>query len=153
MPNIRIGQNLELRSRTRLFQSFFFSIKIYYFLLRLILGIGGMNTFIVNFKKSTGHLQFVGRHGPSSTLMFYTWWTTNELEFFFFLDSRKSHSLKSVLYGPRWASKIPAVSGSYKRCTPWLELETCCVDLKLFSITLRSLETTNWKCGGRYVEN
>jgi hypothetical protein len=44
-----------------------------------------MNTFIVSFKKSTGHLQFVGRYGPSSTLMFYTWWTTNELKFYFIL--------------------------------------------------------------------
>ena len=147
MPNIRIGQNLELRSRKRLFQSFFFSMKIYYFLLRLILWIGGMNTFIVSFKKSTGHLQFVGRHGPSSTLMFYTWWTTNELKFYFILFySRKPYLLESVHCGFRWASKTPAVSGSYKRCTSWLELEICCTDFKPFVITLRGLETANLKC-------
>jgi hypothetical protein len=135
MPNIRIGQNLELRSRKRLFQSFFFSMKIYYFLLRLILWIGGMNTFIVSFKKSTGHLQFVGRHGPSSTLMFYTWWTTNELKFYFILFySKKPYFLESVHCGFRWASKTPAVSGSYKRCTSWLELEICCTDFKPFTI-------------------
>jgi hypothetical protein len=37
-----------------------------------------------------------------------------------------------------WASKTLAVPDSYKRCTPWLELETCYADLKLFIITLRS---------------
>jgi hypothetical protein len=61
--------------------------------------------------------------------------------FFFFLDSRKPHSSESVLCGPRWASKNPAVPDSYKRCTSWLELETCCADLKPFTITLRLLRT------------
>ena len=56
----------------------------------------------------------------------------------FFL-SKKPHPLKSVLCGSRWASKTPAVPDSYKRCTPWLELETYCADLKLFAITLRPL--------------
>jgi hypothetical protein len=60
---------------------------------------------------------------------------------FFFLDSRKPHPPESALYGPRWASKTPAVPGSYKRCTPWLELETWCADLKPFVITLRPLGT------------
>jgi hypothetical protein len=41
---------------------------------------------------------------------------------FFFLDSRKPHPPESALCGPRWVSKTPAVPGSYKRCTPWLEL-------------------------------
>jgi hypothetical protein len=62
-------------------------------------------------------------------------------EIIFFLDSRKPHPPKSTLCGPRWASKTPAVPSSYKRCTPWLELETCCVDLKSFAITLRPLRT------------
>jgi len=52
-----------------------------------------------------------------------------------FLDSRKPHSSKSILCGFRWESKIPAVLSSYKRCTPLLELETCCANLKSFTIT------------------
>jgi len=59
--------------------------------------------------------------------------------FFFILDSRKLHPPKNAFYRPRWASKISAIPGSYKRCTPWLELETCCADLKPFAITLRLL--------------
>ena len=62
---------------------------------------------------------------------------------FFFFNLRKLHLLKSVFYGLRWASKIPAVSDSYKRCTPWLELETCYTDLKSFAITLYPLRTWN----------
>jgi hypothetical protein len=61
--------------------------------------------------------------------------------FFFFLNSRKPHSQESALCGPRWASKTSAVPGSYKRCTFWPELETCCADLKPFTITLRPLGT------------
>jgi hypothetical protein len=49
--------------------------------------------------------------------------------------------LKSVLYRLRWGSKTPVVPGSYKRCTPWLELDTCCADLKPFAITLHPLGT------------
>jgi hypothetical protein len=60
---------------------------------------------------------------------------------FFFFDSRKPHLLESTLCRPRWASKTPAVPGSYKRCTLWLELETCCADLKPFAITLCPLGT------------
>ena len=56
---------------------------------------------------------------------------------FFFLDSRKPHLPENTLCGPRWASKTPAVSGSYKKCTPWLELKTCYADLKFFAIKLR----------------
>jgi hypothetical protein len=37
---------------------------------------------------------------------------------------------ESALWGSRWASKTPAVPSFYKRCTPWLELETCYVDLE-----------------------
>jgi len=59
---------------------------------------------------------------------------------FFFLDSRKPHLLKSVLCELRWASKTPAIPGFYKRCMSWLELETCCTDLKSFTITLRLLK-------------
>jgi hypothetical protein len=61
--------------------------------------------------------------------------------FYFFLDSRKPYPPESVFYRHRWASKTPNVPGSYKRCTPWLELETCCADLKRFAITLRPLKT------------
>jgi hypothetical protein len=59
----------------------------------------------------------------------------------FFLDSRKSHFPESVFCGSRWMSKTLTISGSYKRCTPWLELETCCADLRPFAITLRPLRT------------
>jgi hypothetical protein len=61
--------------------------------------------------------------------------------FWFFLDLRKLYSLESVLCGFRWASKTPVVPCSYKRCTPWLKLETCCVNLKLFTITPQPLRT------------
>jgi len=54
-----------------------------------------------------------------------------------FLYSRKPHPPENVFYGLRWASKTPAVPGSYKRYTSRLELETCCADLKPFTITLR----------------
>ena len=60
---------------------------------------------------------------------------------FFFLNSRKSHFPESVFCGSKWASKIPVVPGSYKRCTPWFELETCYADLKPFAITPRYLGT------------
>jgi hypothetical protein len=60
---------------------------------------------------------------------------------FFFFDSRKPYPPESVFCGPRWWSKTPAVPGSYKRYTPWLELETCCADLKPFTIMLRLLRT------------
>jgi hypothetical protein len=53
---------------------------------------------------------------------------------FFFFDLRKPHFLESVLCRFRWASKTLTVPGSYKRCTSWLELETCCADLKPFGI-------------------
>jgi len=61
---------------------------------------------------------------------------------FFFLDSRKPHPPESALCRPRWASKTLAVPDSYKRCTSWLELETCYADLKPFAITLRPLNPT-----------
>jgi len=61
--------------------------------------------------------------------------------FFFFWIRGNLAPPESALCGPRWGSKIPVVSGSYKRCTPWLELETCCADLKPFAITLRPLRT------------
>ena len=62
----------------------------------------------------------------------------------FFLDSRKLHFSESALCVSRWESKISVVSGSYKRCMPWLELETCCAHLKPFAITLRPLGTMLW---------
>jgi hypothetical protein len=52
---------------------------------------------------------------------------------FFFLDSRKPHPPERALCGSRWGSKTPIVPDFYKRCTPWLELETCCADLKPFA--------------------
>jgi len=58
-----------------------------------------------------------------------------------FFYSRKPHLLESVFCGSRWVSKTPVIPGSYKRCTPWLELETSCADLKPFAITLRPLGT------------
>jgi hypothetical protein len=58
-----------------------------------------------------------------------------------FFYSRKPHLSKSALCGSRWASKTSTIPYSYKRCTPWLELKTCCADLKLFVITLRPLRT------------
>jgi hypothetical protein len=61
--------------------------------------------------------------------------------YFFFLDLRKPYFPESILCRSRWESKTPAVPDSYKRYTPWLELETCCADLKPFNITLCPLET------------
>jgi hypothetical protein len=60
---------------------------------------------------------------------------------YFFWDSSIPRFLESVLCGFRWRSKIPAILGSYKRYTSWLELETCCTDFKPFTITLRPLGT------------
>jgi hypothetical protein len=54
---------------------------------------------------------------------------------------RKPYFLKSVFYRFRWTSKISIVPDFYKRCISWLELETCCADLKPFNITLRPLKT------------
>jgi hypothetical protein len=61
--------------------------------------------------------------------------------FFFFLDSKKPYLPESALCGSRWENKTPAVSSSYKRCTSWLEFETCCANLKPFTITLRPSKT------------
>ena len=63
------------------------------------------------------------------------------LNSFFFLDSKKPHLPENALCGSKRESKILAVPGFYKRCTSWLELETCCADLKYFAITLRPLRT------------
>jgi hypothetical protein len=71
--------------------------------------------------------------------------TSKKEFFFFFFDSRKPHPPESALCGLRWGSKTSAVPGSYKRCTPWLELETCCADPKFFVITLRFLGTKKKK--------
>ena len=60
------------------------------------------------------------------------------ITFFFFLDSRKPHFLKSIFYEFRWVSKTSAIPSSSNRYTSWLELETCYTDLKPFVITLRS---------------
>jgi len=58
-------------------------------------------------------------------------------DFTFFLKLEETPFLKSIFYGFRWASKTPAISGFYKRCTPWLELKVYCADLKFFVITPR----------------
>jgi len=42
---------------------------------------------------------------------------------FFFIRGNLTFP-ESVFCGPRWGSKTPAVPGSYKRCTPWLELKS-----------------------------
>jgi len=63
---------------------------------------------------------------------------------FFFFGFEKIYFLKSVLCGSRWTSKTSAIPSSYKRCTPWLELETCCANLKLFAITPYPLRPTNY---------
>ena len=59
------------------------------------------------------------------------------------MDLRKPHPLESALCGSRWAGKTPAVSDSFKRCTPWLELETYCANLKSFAITLCPLRISS----------
>jgi len=61
-------------------------------------------------------------------LSFFVW--NSPFFFYFFFEFEKPHPLESVFYGFRRASKTPVIPGSYKRCTPWLELETCCADLK-----------------------
>jgi hypothetical protein len=58
---------------------------------------------------------------------------------FFFFRFEEIYLLKNVFCWFKWASKILAVSGSYKRYTSWFELETCYADLKPFAITLRLL--------------
>jgi hypothetical protein len=71
---------------------------------------------------------------------------------FFFLDLRKPHPPESALYKSRWASKTPAVPGSYKRCMPWLEFKTYCVDFKLFAITLYpTINPRRWRCRGKLL--
>ena len=52
----------------------------------------------------------------------------------FFFKFEKTLFLREYILRFRWASKILVALDSYKRCTPWLELETCCADLKLFII-------------------
>jgi len=64
-------------------------------------------------------------------------WNLIVLNVFIFFYSRNPRLPENALYEPRWTSKTPVVPGSYRRCTPWLELETCCADLKLFAITPR----------------
>jgi len=75
------------------------------------------------------------------------------IKLFFFGFEETSPSRKSALCGPRWGSKTPAIPGSYKRCTPWLELKTCCANLKPFVITLRLLRTKTNKTLSIKIEN
>ena len=71
----------------------------------------------------------------------------------FFFWIRGTPSSESALCGSRWATKTPAVPGSYKRCTPWLELETCCADLKPFAITPRPLRTLYGNSYCTWIQN
>jgi hypothetical protein len=64
----------------------------------------------------------------------------------FFFGFEETPPPESALCGFKWASKTPAVPDSYKRCMLWLELETCCVDLKLFTITPRHI-----RCDSREI--
>ena len=52
---------------------------------------------------------------------------------FFWIWETTSH-VRHILW-PRWVSKTLFVPDSYKKCTSWLKLKTCCVDLKPFAIT------------------
>ena len=61
------------------------------------------------------------------------------------MDSRKPHPSKNALYGHNWVSKTPAVTSSYKKYTSWLELETCCANIKPFVTTLDPLGTSYYK--------
>ena len=58
---------------------------------------------------------------------------------FFFWIRGNPIPRKALFCGPRWVSKIPAVLGSHKRCTSWLE--TCYADFKPFATTLCPLGT------------
>ena len=60
---------------------------------------------------------------------------------YIYFSIRENSILKSVFCGSRWTSKTLVVSGSYKRCTPWLELKICCADVKSFTIMLCPLRT------------
>jgi hypothetical protein len=64
-------------------------------------------------------------------------WNLFQYLFFFFLI-RETPPPESALCGLRWTSKTPAVPGSYKRCTSWLELETCCENLFQYLLTCLS---------------
>jgi len=87
---------------------------------------------------------------PENSRYYYSWWFVSagstklnvprELNFFF-LDLRKSYLSKNIFYRSRWGSKTLSVPDSYKKCTSWLELETCYANLKPFIITLRLLGT------------
>jgi hypothetical protein len=56
-------------------------------------------------------------------------------QYFFFWIRGNPTPWKAHFVGPDERVK------PYKRCKPWLELETCCADLKPFTITLRPLGT------------
>jgi hypothetical protein len=56
---------------------------------------------------------------------------------FFYFYLRKLHPLKRVFCGSRWRSKIPTISGFYKKYMSWFELETYHINLKPFTIILR----------------
>jgi hypothetical protein len=79
------------------------------------------------------------RHWAGTCIMVLDGLAMLEFFFFFFWIRGNLTSPESALCGLRWGSKTPAVPGSYKRCTPWLELKTCCADPKPFAITLRPL--------------
>lgn len=63
------------------------------------------------------------------------------LPFFFFLNSKKLHSCKHILWA-RWAIKTSIIPDSYKKYMSWLELMICCANLKPFVISSFSFHET-----------
>jgi hypothetical protein len=96
-------------------------------------------TCIINLHKfQKNYLEIIVRKKRS---IIYSFFFNFLFKYIFFFYLRKLHLPESALCGPRWASKTPAVSDFYKRCTSWLELETYCANLKSCIITLRHLDT------------
>ena len=62
-------------------------------------------------------------------------------KYIFFWIQENPTSPENALYKSRWASKTLTILSSYKKCTPWLELETYHADFKPFAITLHPLKT------------
>jgi len=94
-------------------------------------------TCIINLHKfQKNYLEIIVRKKRSIIYSFFF----NFLFKYFFFWFEETPTPESVFCGPRWVSKTLAVPGSYKRCTSWLELETCYANFKPFVITPRSLE-------------
>jgi hypothetical protein len=121
-----------------IFLAFFFWVLGFWIFLPCLRSVSGLFQSIIYLFMSTLSLLYFLLHQYEMNLKIKNHWIYNSK--FIFLDSSKLHPLESALCGPRWASKTSAIPGSYKRCTSWLELETCCVDLKPFAIMRRLLE-------------